>query len=275
MTQTQPTTDPAPLDHERNAPAGGPALVRTMGLFSLIVYGVGDMVGSGIYATIGTAAGIMGNAVWVAFVAAMVAALLTGLSYASIASRYPKAAGAAYVTHRAFGFVFLSYVVGLAVTCSGLTSMAAASNAFTDSLRVFTGNMPPWLIKVGFLLVLASINFWGLTHSLWLNLLCTAVEVGGLVFIVIVGARFWGSVDYLETPPATDGLTVPLVLYGTVLTFFAFIGFEDMLNVGEEVKEPRRTMPRGMILALLVVTVLYISIGVTAVSVVPYGQLAD
>lgn len=270
---SEPTA--APLDDERRA-EDPHALVRTMGLFSLVVYGVGDMVGSGIYATIGTAAGVMGNAVWVAFACAMVAALLTGLSYASIASRYPKAAGAAYVTNRAFGFVFLSYVVGLAVTASGLTSMATASNAFADSLLRFTGDMPPWVIKVALLTTLAAINFWGLTHSLWLNLLCTAIEVGGLVFIVIVGAKFWGGVDYLETPPAAGGsLTVPLVLSATVLTFFAFIGFEDMLNVGEEVKDPRRTMPRGMILALLIVTVLYISIGVTAVSVVPYAELAD
>lgn len=270
---TEPT--PAALDDQRSA-GDRHALVRTMGLFSLVVYGVGDMVGSGIYATIGTAAGMMGNAVWVAFVAAMAAALLTGLSYASIASRYPRAAGAAYVTHRAFGLVFLSYVVGLAVTASGLTSMATASNAFADSLMRFTGDMPPWVIKVALLVALAAINFWGLTHSLWLNLLCTAIEVGGLVFIIIVGARFWGDVNYLETPPAAGGsLTVPLVLSATVLTFFAFIGFEDMLNVGEEVKDPRRTMPRGMILALIIVTVLYISIGITAVSVVPYSELAD
>src|SRR5688572_31590906 len=143
MTQTTPTTTTSTANDVALAaegkPGDGHALIRTMGLFSLVVYGVGDMVGSGIYATIGTAAGIMGNAVWVAFAAAMVAALLTGLSYASIASRYPKAAGAAYVTQRAFGIVLLSYIVGLAVTCSGLTSMAAASNAFTDILRVFSG----------------------------------------------------------------------------------------------------------------------------------------
>jgi amino acid transporter len=217
----------------------------------------------------------MGNAVWVAFAAAMVAALLTGLSYASIASRYPKAAGAAYVTQRAFGIVLLSYIVGLAVTCSGLTSMAAASNAFADSLRAFAPNVPPWTIKLAFLIVLASINFWGLKESLWLNLLCTTIEIGGLAFIVIVGARFWGDVNYLETPPTTSGLTVPLVLYGTVLTFFAFIGFEDMLNVGEEVKDPQRTMPRGMIAALCVVTVVYILTAITAVSVVDYQRLAD
>ena len=254
---------------------GNPSLARHMTLFALVVYGVGDMVGSGIYATIGTAAGMMGNAVWIAFVCAMVAALLTGLSYASIASRYPKAAGAAYVTQRAFGIVLLSYIVGLAVTASGLTSMAAASNAFTDSLLKFTGDVPPWTIKVGFLVIIAAINFWGLTHSLWLNLLCTAIEVGGLVFIVIIGARYWGGVNYLETPPATGELTVSLVLSGTVLTFFAFIGFEDMLNVGEEVKNPQRTMPRGMIIALCVATVLYISISVTAVSVVSYHELSD
>jgi basic amino acid/polyamine antiporter, APA family len=98
-------------------------LARSIGLFALVVYGVGDMIGAGIYGTIGVAAGKMGNAVWLAFLVSMVAALLTGLSYASLASRYPRAAGAAFVTQRAFGWQFLSYVVGLAVACSGLTSM--------------------------------------------------------------------------------------------------------------------------------------------------------
>src|SRR5687767_11194184 len=83
-----------------DAPAPQPALVRTMGLAALVIYGVGDMLGAGIYGLVGRAAGQMGNAVWAAFAASMVAALLTGLSYASIGSRYPRAAGAAYVTHR-------------------------------------------------------------------------------------------------------------------------------------------------------------------------------
>ena len=90
-------------------------LARNMGLGALIIYGVGDMLGAGVYALIGKAAGTMGNAVWLAFLASMVAALLTGLSYASLGSRYPRAAGAAYITHRAYNKAFLSYVVGLAV----------------------------------------------------------------------------------------------------------------------------------------------------------------
>ena len=262
-------------------PPKGPALARTMGLFALIVYGVGDMVGAGIYGTIGDAAAAMGNAVWLAFVASMVAALLTGLSYASIASRYPRAAGSAYVTQRAFRFPPLSYVVGLATTASGLTSMAAGANVFGRDLAPMIGDAPRWLIVLAFLGVLGLINFWGIRESMWANMLCTAVEVGGLLFIVAVGARYWGGVDYFEMPPPRDGGTrgsaefLLLVLNGAVLTFFAFIGFEDMLNVSEEVKDPVRTVPKALIGALLIGTVLYISVSVTAVSVVHYRDLGN
>lgn len=261
------------------SPGSSPSLLRTMGLFSLVVYGVGDMVGSGIYATVGKAAGSMGNAVWLAFVVSMIAALATGLSYACIASRYPRAAGAAYVTQHAFGIPFLSYVIGLTVTASGLTSMATQTNAFADTLQHLV--TAPWFVLVLlFLGVMTFINFWGIRESMWTNLVCTAVEVGGLLFIIAVGMRFWGSVNYLETASliGKDGvavhqsLSVPLVLGGAVLTFFSFVGFEDMLNVSEEVKEPQRTMPWGIVLALAVVTVLYIGISITAVSVIDYRE---
>jgi len=130
-----------------------------MGLFALVVYGVGDMVGSGIYGTVGKAAGVLGNAVWLAFAAAMVAAVLTGLSYACLASRYPRAAGAAYVTHRAFGFAYLSYLIGLTITASGLTSMAASTNVFADTLGAMIGG--PWIVMVlAFLGLMTFVNFW-------------------------------------------------------------------------------------------------------------------
>ena len=262
--------------------ASATKLLRTMGLFSLVVYGVGDMVGAGIYGTVGKAAGMLGNAVWLAFVVSMVAAVLTGLSYACLSSRYPRAAGAAYVTHRAYGFAYLSYLVGLTVTASGLTSMATSTNVFAEKLRELTGG--PWIVLVlVFLGFMTLVNFWGLKQSMWTNLLCTAIEVGGLLFIVAVGARFWGTIDYFETPRATfdaqgaivdHGLGMSMLLAGSVLTFFSFIGFEDMLNVAEEVKEPERTMPWGIVLALAVATLLYISVSITAVSVVDYRVLA-
>lgn len=270
----------------QSAPSPSGHLVRTMGLFSLVVYGVGDMVGAGIYATIGQAAGRLGNAVWLGFAASMVAALLTGLSYASISSRYPRAAGAAYVSQRAFGIPFLSYLVGLAVTASGMTSMATSSNAFADTLRKLLDPDAqrawlPWMLLVGFLLAITLLNFWGMRESLWGNLICTAVEVGGLVLVIFLGMRYWGGVNYLEIPAPSDGAASPgawrlptLVMGAAVLTFFSFVGFEDMLNVAEEVKDPTRTMPRGILLALLITMIIYICVSLTAVAVIPYAELA-
>jgi amino acid transporter len=268
-------SNPSILDYQ---PGKKPeALARHIGLFALIVYGVGDMVGSGIYATIGTAAGAMGNAVWLAFVASMIAAMLTGLSYASLASRYPRAGGAAYVTHRAFHLPFLSYLVGLTVTASGLTSMATASNAFSETLQKFVEIPLPAIIAV-FIGFIAFVNFWGIRESMWTNLLCTVVEVGGLLFIVFIGMKYWGNVNYLETAgdkSLNGSAGVFLVLNGAVLTFYSFVGFEDMLNVAEEVKNPQKTMPWGMIIALGIVTLLYIAISITAVSVVNWRELSD
>jgi APA family basic amino acid/polyamine antiporter len=277
-------SEPTNIKREPPQAAQGdsPALLRTMGLFSLVVYGVGDMVGSGIYGTVGKAAAQLGNAVWLAFLVSMVAAVITGLSYASLASRYPRAAGAAYVTHRAFGFAFLSYLVGLTVTASGLTSMATQTHVFSNNLQELVGG--PWLVlALAFLGVLTLINLWGIRQSMWTNLLCTGIEVGGLLLIIAIGARYWGGVNYLETPRAVfdaqgqmvdHGLGVSMLLAGSVLTFFSFIGFEDMLNIAEEVKEPRRTMPWGIVLALAVATLLYMGVAVTAISVVDYGTLA-
>ncbi len=260
-------------------PVPAPQLAKTLGLAALVIYGVGDMLGSGIYALIGRAAGAMGNAIWLAFLTSMAAALLTGLSYASLGSRYPRAAGAAYITQRAYGLPFLSYVIGLAVMASGLTSMATQSRAFANYFSAAAGiPVPLWAIAIGFIAALTFVNFWGMRESTYLNVVCTAVEVTGLLLIIAVGIRFWGGVDYLETPAGPTGvplaLGVPLILQGAVLTFYSFIGFEDMINVIEEVKDAKRVFPKAVVLALGIATVIYIAVSVTAVSVVPHAELA-
>ncbi|MFZ4777919.1 MAG: APC family permease [Terrimicrobiaceae bacterium] len=253
----------------------GVKLSRSIGLFALIVYGVGDMVGAGIYGTIGVAAGHMGNAVWLSFLVSMLAALLTGLTYASLSSRYPYAAGTAYVAQRAFGSPFLSYVVGLAAIASGLTSMAAGGRVFAATLGPSLPSMAPILLSGLFLLGLTVINFRGIKECVWVNVVCTAIEVGGLLLIIGMSIPYLGSINYLETPPDSGGITPGLVMTGAVLTFFAFVGFEDLLNLAEEVKDPERTMPRGIILAVLCTTIIYILVSLAAVSVVPYARLAD
>lgn len=251
-------------------------LSRSIGLAALVIYGVGDMVGAGIYGTIGKAAGFMGNAVWLAFIVSMIAALLTGLTYASLASRYPRAAGAAYVTYRAYGFKFLSYVVGLAVTASGLTSMATGSQVFAENCDHLIGEaLPHWVLFLAFIGLLTVVNLRGIRESMWVNIICTIIEVGGLLLIIAVALPYFGKVNYLETPVEAGGLTVPLVMSGAVLAFYAFVGFEDLLNLSEEVKNPRHTMPWGIILAVGCATVIYVLVSVAAVSVVPYAALAD
>lgn len=254
-----------------------PCLVRTMGLPALIIYGVGDMLGAGIYGLVGKGARHMGNMVWLSFVVSMLAALFTGLSYASLGSRYPRAAGAAFIVGRAFGVRPLAYVVGLTVLASGLTSLAAASRVSAGYLTQLVPSLPPSAISVAFVISLALVTFRGMRESTWLNVVCTTIEVGGLLFIVAVGARFWGSVDLTDARSVANPsgeLSLGFVLTGAVLTFYAFVGFEDMLNVAEEVKDVKRTFPIALLAALVIATLVYVAISVTAISVVPHADLA-
>lgn len=265
------------------------SLKRAIGPGQMMLYGVGSMMGAGIYGLVGKAAGVLGSAMWMAFLVAMAAALLTGLSYASIASRYPKAAGAAYATHRAYGRPWLSYVVGLAVVASGIASSATQSKVVALNLNSLLGwhtglsvagvPLEIILLAVGFLMLVGGIVYRGISESLWANTICTLIEAGGLILVIAVGFRFWGDTDLTQlpvTPANPDGaLTGALLLQGAVLTFFSFLGFEDMLNVSEEVKTPERNMPIAMIGAMLIVSVIYLAVSVTAVSIVPWQELAQ
>ncbi|HEX5932118.1 MAG TPA: APC family permease [Methyloceanibacter sp.] len=264
-------------DKQGSAAPEAPQLRRTIGPTQMALYGLGSMLGAGIYGLIGKAAGQAGNALWLAFVVAFVAALLTALSYASLGSRYPRAAGAAYVTERAYGFSLLSFMVGIALVCSGLTSIATQSQVFAANIAALFGleDMPLSWLALGFLLILTGIVFRGIRESMWVNVLCALIEAGGLLLVIVVGASYWGSVDYLATPAVPGGdHAALLVMQATVLAFFAFIGFEDMINVAEETREPERTVPLGLMLAMSGAAFLYIGVAVTAVSVVPWPKLA-
>jgi amino acid transporter len=214
----------------------------------------------------------------------MIGAMLTGLSYACVGSRYARAGGAAYVTQRGFGSPVLSYVVGIAVMMSGLTSMATGSQAIAGQLKALFG----WqlddagikLVAIGIIFLVGCVIYRGIRESMWLNVVCTVIEAAGLVFIIAVGVRFWGGVNYLESAGDTaaggagSGITFALVMQGAVLTFYSFIGFEDILNVSEEVKNPRHSVPFGLIGAMILATCIYMAVAITAVSVIPWQELA-
>lgn len=255
-----------------------PELRKHLGFTQIALYGLGSMLGAGIYALIGRAAETLGSAVWLAFAVAMVAALLTGLSYASVGSRYAKAGGAAYVTQRGFNRGWLSYMVGFAVMMSGLTSMATGSQAIADNLiKAFAWTLPGKAVAILLVLAIGLLIFRGIRECMWANILCTVVETSGLLFIIAVGCRYWGRANLLEFPPEATGGSVAvalIVLQGAVLTFFSFIGFEDVLNVSEEARDARRDVPRGLVVAMLAATLIYMAVAITAVSVVPWRELA-
>ena len=251
-------------------------LQRHIGLVALVLYGVGDILGSGIYGLIGKAAAQLGNFVWLAFLVSFLVALCTGLCYAALGSRHPKAAGSSLIVWHAFRNPLIAFVVGLATLCSGLTSMAAASRVFAGYLEGLLPVIPQNLGIFLFAVIVGVIVFIGIGVSIWANTVCTAVELTGLLLIIIAGAPYLGSVSLTDISSIPSGALTPgLVLSGAVLTFFSFVGFEDILNVGEEVKDPERTLPLGLVLALLIASTIYFLVAAVAVSVIPAAQLGQ
>ena len=261
--------------------AGGElTLRRSISLWQMTLYSAGGMLGAGIYGLIGQVAGEVGSAIWLAFALSLVAAGLTGLSYASLGSRYPRAGGAAYITQRAYRRSLLTHVVGLTVACSGFTSIAAGARVVGENLQALPllAGLPTNMLALGYLVLVGALVYRGIRESMWANVIFTLVEAGGLLLVIAVGVRFWGSANLLEFPAGTEtetGLPLVFLVQGMVLTFYAFLGFEDALNVAEELKNPRRDLPLGLVMALGLTVIIYMGVSISAVSVVPWQELAE
>ncbi len=259
-------------------------LRRSLGLAGLIFYGVGDILGAGIYALIGVIAGVAGRQAWQSFGVAMVVAAFTALSYAELVRRFPRSSGEAFYLERAFQKPGLALLIGWLSFASGIVSMATASRAFADylipPLTEFTRIKELWLPSASmclFILLAASITFWGIRQSSIANIVCTLVEATGLVIVIVVGAYYLSQTQPAAVPAVAlpDKATWVQVAQGGALAFFAFIGFEDLVKVSEEAKRPKRDMPIAILCALAAAGCLYIAIAWMATAVVPVGQLAE
>src|SRR5262245_32698886 len=225
-----------------------PTLKRVMGPWLLLLFIVGDILGTGIYALTGQIANHVGGAVWLPFVIAFIVALMTALSYLELVTKYPQAAGAALYTHKAFGLHFLTFLVAFAVMCSGLTSASPAARAFSANLEHaigsdFAGGTGITLLGLAFMAAVAAINFRGVGESVKMNVVLTCVELSGLLIIIAIGltaiAAGKGDVSrVLEFKTAAGGGWFLPVAAATTLAFFATIGFEDSVNMAEECKDP-------------------------------------
>lgn len=251
------------------------SLKRVFGLRTLVIYGVGDILGAGIYAVVGKIAGFSGSMVWASFLIAMLVAALTALTYAELGSRLPKSGGVAYFIHEAFRTEWLSMLVGWLMFCTCLVSMATLSLAFAGYLNAFAPVIPNWAIVLALFAGLAWVNFRGMQESSAVNIVCTTLEVSGLIIVILVSAAYlWGGTTAVTPVPPAEAVGVSAIFQGAALAFYAFVGFEDVVNVAEEVKNPERNVPRAILIALAIAGCIYILVSWLATRVLTPAELS-
>ena len=245
------------------------ALKRRIGLGLLTAYGVGVMVGAGIYVLVGAVAAEAGIWAPLAFLLAGVIAAPTALSYAEFSTRFPEAAGEAIYVAKGLSLSWLAVFVGLAIVLAGAVSAAAVLRGGAGYLTAFTGlPLTPVVAAMG--LVLVGVAILGVLESLALAALFTVAEVLGLVLIIYAGASVEPVAGFhAPSPPVWTGVAA-----GAVLAFFAFIGFEDIVNMAEETANPERVLPRAILLSLLISSLLYALVALAAILAVPVAELS-
>ncbi len=267
-----------------NAPEDRTKLKRVMGPGLLLLFIIGDVLGTGIYALTGEVAAEVGGVVWLPFLIAFAVALLTACSYLELVTKYPKAAGAALYTHKAFNIHFLTFIVTFAVMSSGITSSATASRAFAANFATAFGldfgafGVP--LIASVFIGLVALVNLRGVSQSVKLNVVLTLVELSGL--LIIIGIGFWaiaggqGEVSRAWTfdTGGEHGMFWG-VIAATTLAFFAMVGFEDSVNMAEESKDPTRIFPKVLLTGLAITGVIYVLVSISAITLVPAAELGE
>lgn len=276
-------TGAAATDSKPTAPAE-PALRRVIGPWLLLVFIIGDVLGTGIYALTGQVAKHVGGAVWLPFLIAFVVASVTAFSYLELVTKYPKAAGAALYTHRAFRTHFITFLVAFAVMSSGITSASTASRAFaanlSDAFGLEFSGIGITALGLVFMAMLAAINLRGVGESVKVNVVLTCVELSGLLLIIVIGLWAIGAGQgdvsrVLEFKSSPDGGVIWSIIAATTLAFFAMVGFEDSVNMAEETKEPSRIFPKILLTGLALTTIVYVLVSVSAITLVSPEQLSE
>lgn len=269
-----------------------PQLKRAIGRKLLLLFVVGDVLGAGIYAVTGKVAGVTGGAAWLGFGLAFLVALFTATSYAELVGKYPKAAGAALYTQRAFNLRFVTFLVAFTVMCSGLTSATTSAitfgstgssgdlltNADATYLGQFLPPLPAWLIPLIFIAIVTVVNFIGVSESVKLNVILTCIELSGILIVLAlagVGVFGQGKGDVSNAFEFNEGVPMLLIVGGAAVAFFSMVGFEDSVNMVEETKDPQKNFPWALFVGLSFCGVLYMLIAFFATTLVPLDELSE
>lgn len=237
----------------------GAPLRRVLGFWQLTASGVGIIVGAGIYVLIGPATQEAGAAVWLSFTLAAVLCALTALSYCELAAMFPSASAEYEFARQAFPR-WTAFLVGWSMIAGLTVAAAAVALGFARYLQQFA-DVPTSAGAIIILALVAAIALTGISSSMRLTLVLTAVQVGGLLFVIAIGLPHTGQENLLDS----NGLSG--VLGGAALVFFAFIGFDEVITLSEETRDPTRTVPRALLAGLAISTVLYALVAIVAVSV--------
>lgn len=253
-----------------------PALKRSLSLTLVTLYGLGNILGAGIYVLIGKVAANAGQYAPLSFLVASILAGLTAFTYAELSSRYPVSAGEAVYIQAGFNLKLLSSTVGLLIILAGIVSAATICRGFVGYFHQFVP-VPETLVIVLLVSVLGALAAWGIIESVRIAALLTLVELLGLLLVLWVAAPTGEAiVEGLHSMTASIALSDwHGIMLGGILAFYAYIGFEDMVNVAEEVRNPVVNLPRAILIALVVSTLLYMAVALVAITSVPVAELAN
>ena len=249
-------------------------LKKEIGLFEAILYGVGIILGAGIYALIGKGAGIAGNALWLSFLIGAVIATFTGFSYAELSSMYPKEAAEFVYTKNAFRKRILAFIVEWIMLFTVTISAATVALGFGGYWSFLFGGKIAFIALI-LLAAMSAINYFGIKESAKYNDVSTIIEVIGLVGIIGLGVYYitkndlFSSLNLLETPTGIYG-----IFAGTTLVYFAFIGFENLVNISEEAKDGPKIIPKALLISLGISALIYVLVSISAVSILGSDALA-
>jgi amino acid transporter len=257
-------------------PGGDRELKRSITGKLLFFYVLGDVLGSGIYVLIGLVAGAVGGAFWIAFAVGVTVATITGLAYAELVTKYPQAAGAALYVHKAFRNHPLTFLITVSMLSASFAAAGSLATGFAAYFKQVWDLPPALLVTLVFIILLAIVNFIGITESVVTNMVMTLVEVAGLVIVMIIGIVYIGQgkadfgilVDFQTKESALLG-----VIAGVALAFFAMTGFENAANVAEETVDPARTFPRALVGGMIAAGVIYVLVAMVSALTVPIGTL--
>ncbi len=238
-------------------------LRRVLTFWPLLLYGLGVIVGAGIYVSIGTVMARAGDAAPVAFLLAGITAAMTGLCYAELASRFPEAAGSVVYVKHGFGSETLARLTGLAVTATVAISAASIAHGAITYLAILLP-WPPGLLLLALIVACTSVAAYGVGESVRLAAAIAILEIGGLIAATVAGLLAAPELHFRTMLPV-DLAGWSRTLAGAFIAFFAFIGFETLANLAEETKDPRRTVPRGILGAIAASIVLYVMVATAAV----------